>query len=72
MEKSIIVPFHKEVDLYQSTNYFELVQTESICSQQLQCDLNDKIFVERIKNIVGKVDNAGFEHPLLLQCLVVH
>ena len=44
--------------LYQMTN-FRLVQIESICRRQ------NKFFLELVENIVGKGENAGYQHFLL-------
>ena len=39
-----------------------LVRIESICRQQNKCDENLKFVLGRVENIVGKGENAVYQH----------
>ena len=41
---------------------FRLVQIESIYRQQNKCDRKIEISFERVENIFGKGENAGYQH----------
>ena len=60
---SLLQPFTKR-------QIFRLVQTESICRRQSKCNVKKKkFFWELVENIIGKGENAGYQHFLLfLQC----
>ena len=48
---------------------FRLVQIESICRRYNKCELKIEIALGRVENIVGKRENAGYQHFLLFpQC----
>ena len=48
---------------------FRLGQTESSCRRQAKCCKKKfrKSFVEMVENVVGKGENAGYNHFLLFQ-----
>ena len=60
--------YHRvELTLYQTAE-FRLAQTESIC-RQIKCYSKFKVVFHRTENIVGKEENAGYQHfPLFPQC----
>ena len=59
--------FCKEFTLYEMAN-FRPVQIEGICRQQKKCK-NRNSFLGWVENIMGKGENAGYQHFLLFaQC----
>ena len=44
---------------------FRLVQIESMCRRQNKGDWKFQIWLWRVENIVGKEENAGYQHFLL-------
>ena len=58
------------VQLYTRRQIFRLIQIESICRRQ-KIDVAEKLkfVLGRVENIVGKGENAGYQHFLLFpQC----
>ena len=51
--------------LFTKRQFFRLFQIESICRRQNKVAQKLKIVSERIENIVGKGENAGYQHFLL-------
>ena len=53
--------------LYQQN--FQMVEIDSICRQQNKTDLKINFALGRVENILGKGENAGYQHFLLFpQC----
>ena len=64
---TLIPPY---LTLYQKCQNFQLVQIESICRRQNNCDSSiEYFFLAWRENIMGKGENAGYQHFLLFpQC----
>ena len=45
----------------------DFAQIERICRQQNKCDLKTDFCFGRVENIMGKGENAGFQHFLLFR-----
>ena len=52
--------------LFSKRRNFRLVQIESNCRRQNKFDWKVEFVLGRVKNIVGKEENAGYQHFLLL------
>ena len=53
------------IQLFTEQQNFRLVQIERICRRQNKCNLKLKYALGRIEKIVGKGENAGYQHFLL-------
>ena len=59
-----------ELTLYQTTKYLALSKLKAFADDKLNVTQNIKVVFHRIENIVGKEENAGYQHLLFFpQCI---
>ena len=49
------------------TKLLQLVQFEILCRQQIKCGYIDESILSKSRKLVGKGENAGYQHFLLFQ-----
>ena len=57
------------LELFPERQIFRLVQIESICRRQYKSDRKNEIFLEMVETIVGKGENAAYQHFLLFSTI---